>query len=188
MLSDKPQVWSLPEEWTDDTAGYASSTRQTQPGSLSAMPGVGFDGSAGTLALLEFDQIRSAVGSYIHTLMGRKACMSLMPSSDVLDIATRQQETSEARRFIDHGGALEFGPEENFQEFIHRAMLGGLLRGEELHAIQEMIRAARNNRTNLLRHEELPLLSAIAENIPDLRSLDRSIVSAISVASSALPI
>ena len=182
MLSDKLQVWSLPEEWTDDTAGYASSTRQTQPGSLSAMPGVGFDGSAGTLALLEFDQIRSAVGSYIHTLMGRKACMSLMPSSDVLEIATRQQETSEARRFIDHGGALEFGPEENFQEFIHRAMLGGLLRGEELHAIQEMIRAARNNRTNLLRHEELPLLSAIAENIPDLRSLDRSIVSAISVA------
>ena len=146
------------------------------------MPGVGFDGSAGTLALLEFDQIRSAVGSYIHTLMGRKACMSLMPSSDVLEIATRQQETSEARRFIDHGGALEFGPEENFQEFIHRAMLGGLLRGEELHAIQEMIRAARNNRTNLLRHEELPLLSAIAENIPDLWSLDRSIVSAISVA------
>ena len=133
------------------------------------------------MTLLEFDQIRLVLSSHARTIMGRRACMSLTPSGDVLEIATRQQETSEARRFSDHGGSLEFGPEEDFQEFFHRSLLGGLLRGEELHAIQQMIRAARANRTSLLRHEDLPLLSAIAENIPDLRSLEQSIASAISM-------
>ena len=139
-----------------------------------------------SLKLLEFDQIRLALVSHARTMMGREACLALTPSWDVLEIATRQQETSEARRFADHGGSLEFGPEENFQEFFHRALLGGLLRGEELHAIQQMIRAARADRTSLLRHEELPLLSAIAEGIPDLRALEQSIASAISVAGELL--
>jgi DNA mismatch repair protein MutS2 len=75
---------------------------------------------------------------------------------------------------------LEFGPEEDFQEFFHRSILGGLLRGEELHSIQEMILAARANRASLLRHEELPLLLAIAQNIPHLRPLGQSIASAVS--------
>ena len=131
----------MAEELAGGTAGNAFGTPRPLTGSSSSMPGATPNGYAGSLGLLEFDQIRSAVASYIHTLMGREACMSLMPSGDVLEIATRQQETSEARRFIDHGGALEFGPEENFQEFFHRAMLGGLLRGKELHSIQEMIRA-----------------------------------------------
>ena len=144
------------------------------------------DGYAASLELLEFDQILFGLASHARTLMGRDACLSLMPSGDELEIATRQQETSEARRFIDRGGSLEFGPEEDFREYIHRSMLGGLLRGEELHAIQEMIRAARSGRTSLLRHEELPLLSAIAENIPDLRWLEQSISSAISVAGEVL--
>jgi len=143
-------------------------------------------GYAEALRLLEFDQIRMGLASHARTMMGRQACMSLTPSGDVLEIATRQQETSEARRFSDRGGSLEFGPEEDFQEYFHRSLLGGLLRGEELHAIQQMIRAARANRTSLLRHEELPLLSAIAENIPDLRSLEQSIASAISVAGEVL--
>jgi len=149
-------------------------------------PGGTLGGYAESLKLLEFDQIRMGLASHARTMMGRRACLSLTPSGDVLEIATRQQETSEARRFSDHGGSLEFGPEEDFQEFFHRSLLGGLLRGEELHAIQQMIRAARANRTSLLRHEELPLLSAIAENIPDLRSLEQSIASAISVAGELL--
>ena len=36
----------------------------------------------------------------------------LEPSDDLLEVATRQQETTEARRYIDDGGSLEFGPEQ----------------------------------------------------------------------------
>ena len=176
----------MPEEstqWlTGSLAGDAPNPIRGQMERRGVMPG-GYDES---LRLLEFDQIRAGVASHARTMTGRQACMSLTPSGDVLEIATRQQETSEARRFTDHGGSLEFGPDEDFQEFFHRSLLDGLLRGEELHAIQQLIRAARANRTSLLRHEELPLLSAIAENIPDLRSLEQSIASAISVAGEVL--
>ena len=170
------------ESMGGDTVELGRSVIGPLPQSSSGNPGPYSDGYTGSLALLEFDQIRSGVASYARTLMGRRACQSLAPSGDVLEIATRQQETSEAGKFLDNGGGLEFGPEEDFQEFFHRSMLGGLLRGQELQAIEEMIRAARSNRASMLRHEELPLLSAIAENIPDLRSLGQSIVSAISVA------
>lgn len=176
----------MPEELNENSTRGLAGEPPAPPRPLGGKPAGMPDGYAESLGLLEFDQIRTRLASYARTLMGRRACLSLMPSGDVLEIATRLQETSEALRFIDHGGSLEFGPEEDFQEFFHRSMLGGLLRGEELHAIQEMIGAARTNRTSLLRHEELPLLSTIAENITDLRPLEQSIASAISVAGELL--
>ena len=59
-----------------------------QVGKPAGMP----DGYAESLGLLEFDQIRTRLASYARTLMGRRLCMSLMPSGDVMEIATRQQE------------------------------------------------------------------------------------------------
>ncbi|MCH7606429.1 MAG: endonuclease MutS2, partial [Chloroflexi bacterium] len=105
---------------------------------------------------------------------------------DLLTIATGQQETTEARQFLDHGGCLEFGPALDFRDYIQRAILGGMLRGEELHEIQELLGAARYDRSHLIRHEELPLLSGFAENLPDLGDLQQAIGSAISPAGEVL--
>ena len=143
----------------------------------------GFSQSA---ELLEFNQIRQQVASYARTLMGQEAARVLTPDRDLLEIATRQQETTEARQFLEQGGSLEFGPQEDFQEYVQRALLGGFLRGEELYPIHDLVRAAGYNRANLSRHEELPLLSSYAENIPDLSSLQRAIGGAISPAGEVL--
>ena len=112
--------------------------------------------------------------------------LSLAPSRDLLEIATRQQETTEARQFLDQGGALEFGPDQDFRELAHRALLGGLLRGEELYGVRELVRAARYDRTELARHEQMPMLSSISDNIPDLGHLEREIGAAISPAGEVL--
>ena len=88
----------------------------------------GFDTAA---RLLEFDQVLGQLAGYGRTELGREKVAALEPSEDLLEVATRQQETTEARRFIDGGGSLEFGPEQNISELINRAVLGGLLRGEE---------------------------------------------------------
>ena len=104
------------------------------------------------------------LASFARTVMGRERANVLTPSCDLLDIATRQQETAEARRFLDRGSSLEFGPGADLREFIQRAMLDGVLRGEELHTVQELTAASRYNRGNLARHEELPLLAGIAED------------------------
>ena len=136
--------------------------------------------------LLEFDQVLAQVSAYCRTVLGREKVAALEPSDDLLEVATRQQETTESRRYIDGGGSLEFGPENDISELIHRAMLGGLLRGEELYAVRTFARAARYDRDELSRKEDLPLLSSLASNIPELGHLDSGIGAAISPAGEVL--
>ena len=136
--------------------------------------------------LLEFDKVLAQLAEYARTALGRKRVVSLEPSGDLLEVATRQQETTEARRYTDGGGSLEFGPEQDISELIQRALLGGLLRGEELYAVRAFARAARFDRDELSRKEELPLLSSLASNIPELGHLDREIGAAISPAGEVL--
>ncbi|MCH7907579.1 MAG: hypothetical protein IIB26_09120 [Chloroflexi bacterium] len=136
--------------------------------------------------LLEFDQVREQIAAYTKTVVGGERARALTPTRDLLEIATRQQETSEAKQYLDQGGGLEFGPEEDFRELLQRALLGGLLRGGELFLVRELLRAARYDRTELGRHEEIPLLSSIADNIPELGDLERAISGAISPAGEVL--
>ena len=136
--------------------------------------------------LLEFDQVLAQVASYCRTVLGREKVAALEPSEDLLEVATRQQETTETRRFVDGGGSLEFGPENDITELIHRAMLGGLLRGDELYAVRAFARAARYDRDELSRKDDLPLLSSLASNIPELAHLDSEIGAAISPAGEVL--
>ena len=143
-------------------------------------------GFSQSVELLEFNQIRQQVASYARTLMGQDAARNLVPDRDLWEIATRQQETTESRQFIEQGGSLEFGPQEDVQEYVQRALLGGLLRGDELYPIHDLVRAAGYDRANLSRHEELPLLSSYAENIPDHSPLQRAIGAAISPAGEVL--
>ena len=136
--------------------------------------------------LLEFDQVREQIARYTHTVVGGERARTLSPSRDLLEIATRLQETTEARQYLDQGGALEFGPDQDFRELIQRALLGGLLRGEELFLVRELLRAARYDRTELGRHDEIPLLTSVSENIPELGDLERAISGAISPAGEVL--
>ena len=136
--------------------------------------------------LLEFDQVLGQLSGYARTEPGRQRVAELEPSDDLLEVATRQQETTEARRYLDDGGSLEFGPEQDITELVQRALLGGLLRGAELYAVRSFARAARFDRDELSERETLPLLSSLASNIPDLGHLDREIGAAISPAGEVL--
>ena len=143
-------------------------------------------GFAAAARLLEFDQVRLRLADFARTPLGRERCLRLEAVADPLTIAAALQETTEARHFADSGGALEFGPEQDLREPVERALLGGLLRGEELHALRMFVRAARFSRNELLRYDELPLLAAIAENLPPLGDLDAQIGAAISPAGEVL--
>ena len=136
--------------------------------------------------LLEFDRVLGQMAGYARTELGRGKVAALEPSEDLLEVATRQQETTEARRYIDGGGSLEFGPEQDNSELINRAVLGGLLRGEELYAIRAFSRAARYDRDELSGQDGLPLLSSLASNIPELGHLDSEIGASISPAGEVL--
>ena len=143
-------------------------------------------GFARAIRLLEFDQIRRRLASYARTVMGEEASLVLTPKQDLLVIATDLQETTEARQFIENGGVLEFGPRIDFRDLVRRALLGGLLRGEELRSIQELLGAARFDRSRLTDRDDFPLLSGFAENIPDLTGIEGAVASAISPAGEVL--
>ncbi|MCH8802116.1 MAG: endonuclease MutS2 [Chloroflexi bacterium] len=164
-----------------ESIGHDFSTRTAPRPWDSDLGGFDFAGP-----LLEFDKVRELVAGYTHTIVGGERARALTPTRDLLEIATRLQETSEARQYLDQGGGLEFGPDQDFRELFQRALLGGLLRGEELFKVRELLRAARYDRTELGRHEEIPLLTSVSENIPELGDLERAISGAISQAGEVL--
>ena len=132
------------------------------------------------LNLLEFDQIRLQLVAATRTAAGAEAAAELKPYADPRDIAVRQQETAEARRLLDTTGALELGPTEDLRPPIQRALLDGVLRGEELRNIGSLAAAARWNRNSMARREDLPLLASIAQNLPELPDLESAVNRAIS--------
>ena len=88
-------------------------------------------------SLLEFDQVKEQIAGYTKTVVGGERSRSLVPTKDLFEIGSRLQETSEARQYLEIGSGLEFGPDQDFRELLQRALLGGLLRGEELFAVRE---------------------------------------------------
>ena len=146
--------------------------------------GLGGFEQAGTL--LEFDQIRRRLASFTRTTRGGESALALEASASPLEIAIRQQETTEARMFLDQGGTLESGPGVDLSEYVQRSLLDGVLRGEELYPLAELARAARFDRSSLSRREELPLLAGLAGNLPDLQAMEGPIRSAISPAGEIL--
>ncbi len=160
------------------------SVEEPDAGSPEARAAPGGFGQA--VDLLEFGRIRQALAGHTSTVMGGEAAQGLTPSADLLEVATGLQETSEACRFLSTGGGLEFGPGIDFREFVRRALLGGLLNGQELHAVSNLAEAAGHNRRVLSRHEEIPLLSGIADNLPDLKTLERAIYAAVGPAGEVL--
>ena len=143
-------------------------------------------GAERAIPLLEFDQIRERLAGFTRTALGRERALAVTPSADLLEITVRQQETAEARQFLDQDGALEFGPAEDLREPVQRARLDGALRGEELHVIQRFAAAAGHNRQRLSRAAGLPLLQGIAQAIPDLSGIESAIAAAISPAGEVL--
>ncbi len=144
------------------------------------------DGFQRALGLLEFDQIRQRLAATTRTVIGAEAALALAPSADGRDVAMRQQESAEARRLLDTTGALELGPAEDLRPAVQRALLGGVLRGEELRNFGALAAAARWNREALGQRDDLPLLASLAQNFPDLPDLESTIRQAISPAGEVL--
>ena len=134
------------------------------------------------LGLLEFDEIRRHLAAATRTAVGAAAAADLTPSADPRDVAVRQQETAEARRLLDTAAVLELGPADDLRPAVHRALLGGVLSGEELHHIGALAAAARWNRDALTHREDLPLLATVTQNLPDLPDLESAVNRAINPA------
>ncbi len=137
--------------------------------------------SARSLELLEFPAVLAQLGGHSAFALGREAALALTPSSNHDDVARRQQETSEARLFIESDGVMDMDEAADVRLEAHRAAKEGILTGLELRAIAETLRAGRMARATFQRRlKECPALADVAGRIPDLDLQETNIARSIS--------
>ena len=136
---------------------------------------------ARSLELLEFPAVLAQVGNYASSILGREGVLALVPSSNQDDVSRWQQETAEARLFIESRGVMDVSEATDVRLVVRRAAKEGILTGMELCTIAETLRAGRSVRTTFQRRiRDCPALAEIAGRIPVLDSQESNITRALS--------
>ena len=133
-----------------------------------------------SLSLLEFDLVREQLASYTTFESARELARALLPSADGEDVTARQQETSDARRFLEERGNFDLSGAYDLSPLIQRAALGGSLRGAELRQVADTLGVAHMARQSFSRQRHLARLHPLSQLIPEMPSLERELDIAIS--------
>ena len=136
---------------------------------------------ATSLKLLEFPAVMAQLGGHATSVLGRESILRLEPSSNQDDVARGQQETAEARLFIESHGVMDMSEATDVQLVARRAAKEGILTGMELCTIAATLRAGRSARTTFQRRvRDCPALAEIAGQIPDLDLQESTITRSLS--------
>ena len=139
-----------------------------------------------SLSLLEFPVVREQLASHVTFDPARQLALALLPVDDAVEVASRQEETSDARRFLEERSSFDLSLACDLTPLGRRAALGGVLRGAELRQVADTLGAAHQARRVLVRQRHLARLHALASLIPELPALERELDGAISPAGEVL--
>ena len=128
-----------------------------------------------SLRLLEFHLVRQRLEGYTTFAPAGELALGLTPAYEVREAARRQEETAEARLFLERGSTMPIGEATDLRPALQRAGLGGILTGEELRDVHDTLRATRVTRSAVLREKNVPALGAVAENLPVVPELEREL-------------
>ncbi len=136
--------------------------------------------NARTLRVLQFSEILERLARVCASDYGREKALLLAPSPWREEVERRQRETSEARWLAETAGGLPLRGLYDIRESLRRATLGGTLRPEDLLRIRDTLAGARLLKGYVAgRHEEVPVLAAIAEGIGVFPELEGDIARAV---------
>ena len=96
-----------------------------------------------SLIKLELDQVLELLASCAGSQEGKKACLSLLPTSDLEDVRAMQAETTAACNLCDKKGYPGFSGVQDVSDSVDRANLGGTLQPKELLTVASLLRCAR---------------------------------------------
>lgn len=131
------------------------------------------------LQILEFPEVKARAANFCALYAAKDRILNTKPSHSLTDIKTHQQETREARVFLESHGTLEMSGVHDIDSYLHRASLEGMLQGPELRELHDTIQTSSSVRNILGDRNDLPLLSKIASSIPDLGDLQKLLASTI---------
>lgn len=124
------------------------------------------------LPLLEFHLVRQRLARYTSFPPATELAQLLSPTYDSEEASRLQEETLEARRFLDGGLVIDLSEAKDLREAVGRAALGGMLSGEELRHLRDTLKSLRSARASLLRGKDMPILQSMAQDLPVLTDLE----------------
>ena len=131
--------------------------------------------------LLEFDRIREILAGEARFYMSREIIREARPVRHPEDVNRLQDETAEAVALLNTKGDIGLAGMRDPREPLRRAILGGMLNGSELLVLCSIFQSMWVARSTVMMiADEVPLLSAMASQIRDLREVRTGIVDALS--------
>lgn len=133
--------------------------------------------------MLEFPKVREIIAGYTSFPASRELALTLKPSSDPIQVNLWLRQCNEARRLLVFEPDLQTGVIDDVREQVELAARGKVLEPTTLAIIASTLTSTRllKNKLNKL-SSEYPLLWDIAQNITDLRTLEKDINNCISAA------
>ena len=131
--------------------------------------------------LLEFDRVREMLAGEARFYMSREIVRESKPARHPEDVARLQDETEEAVQLLNSKGDIGLAGMGDPRDPLRRAMLGGVLNGQELLMLCGIYQSIWTARSTVMMIEyEVPLLAETASHIRDLRSVRSEIIGALS--------
>ena len=95
------------------------------------------------LVSLEFPKILAQLASYTSFGPARDKAFELLPSRERTEVTKLQQETSDARHFLEKNGEFDLSESVDVRDSLDRVVREGVLHGVELRQIYETLRQQR---------------------------------------------
>ena len=134
------------------------------------------------LELLDYPAVRDGVAGCTTFFAARVLAEGLRPSYLDEEVDLLLRETAEGMRFLEETADVDLHAEEDVTPSIARAALEGVLSGQELLFIADVLDVMRRARASIDRiGDSVPLLAEIAGGIPSLDLVQRQIRSSIGI-------
>ncbi len=128
---------------------------------------------------LELDQVLILLSSHAGSEDGKKACLALVPSSDLEDVQQKLDETTAASQLSTRKGYPGFADVKDVSASLDRAERGGVLQPKELLSIAGVLRCARNVKAYISEDEQETVLTPIFRMLTANKYLEERIFGAI---------
>ncbi|MBQ8159228.1 MAG: endonuclease MutS2 [Clostridia bacterium] len=133
-----------------------------------------------TMRVLEMNKILEQLAERAQTEMGKERCHSLLPSMNLTEVQTWQQETEEATVIIQYNGDSPLTGFSDVRPSLSLAEKGATLSPRALLDVAQMLRAGRYARDALVTdRENTPRLKALAAGLGSFRHIEEDITGAI---------
>lgn len=137
-----------------------------------------FEVSDRVLDTLEWSALEAALAAEAVTPGGRRLALARRWAGDA-EVEERLDEVAEARSLLAVGANPLLAGTQEIEAHLQQAAKGKVLGGTELLRLGETIRAARQVAAALRkRRDEVPRLAALADAVPDLSGLERTLLGA----------